>query len=256
MWIPDEAAAELREAVTDEIRLVVAAFSDSQMEALLTGDLVAAHERVAVLTHSKETHHDHYRPPAARQTQRIRRQQVNQHKASNGTSVHLDSNGRMTFRRDSPLCVNTLEAFWVQAARAFFQAERDQELGRWRDPDNPDYVAYRSPEYDDDDGRCIRLLDETTGVAEHEWEQIDSPDPARRYFAAHPDEEPHKPWHDAKAGEYWLVTLEGADPIPTTAGNYYENLYFVVGDDDYYCPTNDHRIQNAVRLTPEGSSDE
>ena len=181
---------------------------------------------------------------------------MNQHKASNGTSVHLDSNGRMTFRRDSPLCVNTLEAFWVQAARAFFQAERDQELGRWRDPDNPDYVAYRSPEYGDDDGRCIRLLDETTGVAEHEWEQIDSPDPARRYFAAHPDEEPHKPWHDAKAGEYWLVTLEGADPIPTTAGNYYENLYFVVGDNDYYYPTNDHLIQNAVRLTPEGSSDE
>ena len=56
MWIPDEAAAELREAVTDEIRSVVAAFSDSQMETLLTGDLVAAHERVTVLTHSKETH--------------------------------------------------------------------------------------------------------------------------------------------------------------------------------------------------------
>ena len=54
--IPDEAAAELREAVTDEIRSVVAAFSDSQMEALLTGDLVAAHERVTALTHSKETH--------------------------------------------------------------------------------------------------------------------------------------------------------------------------------------------------------
>ena len=52
--IPDEAAAELREAVPDEILSVVAAFSDSQMEALLTGDLVAAHERVTVLTHSKE----------------------------------------------------------------------------------------------------------------------------------------------------------------------------------------------------------
>ena len=56
MNIPDEAAAELREAVTDEIRLVVAAFSDSQMEALLTGDLVAAHERITALTHSKEAH--------------------------------------------------------------------------------------------------------------------------------------------------------------------------------------------------------
>ena len=44
--------------ITDEIRSVVAAFSDSQMEALLTGDLVAAHERVTVLTHSKETDHE------------------------------------------------------------------------------------------------------------------------------------------------------------------------------------------------------
>ena len=47
---------ELREAVTDEIRSVVAAFSDRQMETLLTGDLVAAHERITALTHSKETH--------------------------------------------------------------------------------------------------------------------------------------------------------------------------------------------------------
>ena len=54
MNIPDEAAAELREAVPDEILSVVAAFSDRQMETLLTGDLVAAHGRVTVLTHSKE----------------------------------------------------------------------------------------------------------------------------------------------------------------------------------------------------------
>ena len=58
MWIPDDAAAELREAVPDEIRSVVAAFSDRQMEALLTGDLVAAHERVTVISHSKETDHE------------------------------------------------------------------------------------------------------------------------------------------------------------------------------------------------------
>lgn len=49
---------ELREAVTDEIHSVVAAFSDSQMETLLTGDLVAAHARVTVLTHSKEAGHE------------------------------------------------------------------------------------------------------------------------------------------------------------------------------------------------------
>ena len=44
--------------ITDEILSVVAAFSDRQMEALLTGDLVAAHKRITVLTHSKETDHE------------------------------------------------------------------------------------------------------------------------------------------------------------------------------------------------------
>ena len=142
--------------------------------------------------------------------------------------------------------------------RAHFQAERDQELDRWRDTEKPDYVVYPGSINLD----WVVVLDESTGVSDVVFKQSRKPTKdsdftlvAARYFAAHPDEEP-KPWEDAKVGEYWLVTLEGAGPIPTTVGNYDENLYFTVGDDDYYCPTNDHRIQNAVRLTPEGSSDE
>ena len=30
----------------------------------------------------------------------------------------------------------------VKALRAFFQEERDTELNRWRDPENPDTVCY------------------------------------------------------------------------------------------------------------------
>ena len=105
---------------------------------------------------------------------------MNDYVADNGASVHLDSNGRMTFRRDSPLCVNTLEAFWVQAAREFFQAERDEELGRWRDPENPNMVAYRTPEDDDGCGRCILLLDENTGDNHWEWERIATSGPGLR----------------------------------------------------------------------------
>ena len=147
----------------------------------------------------------------------------------------------------------------TDALREYFQRERDTQLGRWRDPQNPDIVCY--PVVGDLD--AVWVVYEGDGSRYHatrtDWERIRPhyvSETARRYFAAHPDEEPHKPWHDAKVGEYWLVTLEGAGPIPTTVGNYDENLYFTVGDDDYYCPTNDHRIQNAVRLTPEGSSDE
>ena len=94
--------------------------------------------------------------------------------------------------------------------RGGFQAERDETLGRWRDTENTDMVAYRTPEYDDDDGRCIRLLDETTGRTDHEWEQIDSPGTARRYFAAHPKP---KPWEAAKHDEIWVFTIDGEDSL-------------------------------------------
>ena len=168
----------------------------------------------------------------------------------NEVHVDLDELGRVRLRRAGEgFGVYTLET--TEALRAFFQAERDDALGRWRDPENPDYVVYPRPDQDYHDGSCVLVLDELSGATWLDWERVALPGPARRYFAAHADVEPRKPWHDAKAGEYWLVTLEGADPTPTTVGNYCENLYFVVGDDDYYCPTNDHRIQNAVRLTPE-----
>ena len=99
-----------------------------------------------------------------------------------------------------------------EALRAFFQAERDDALGRWRDTENVDMVVYRSPEYDDDDGRCILLLDETTGVVDREWEQIDSPGPVRRYFAAHPEPKPRPPFAayvDKNGSAVWVTDENG-----------------------------------------------
>ena len=167
--------------------------------------------------------------------------------------------GMLRLRRGNPQAEGLYDLDTTNALRAFFQAERDAELGRWRDPENPNIVVYPIPAMNDQGdgyGRAVWVLDEAEMVSRTVLDDRHSHSSASHYFAAHPDEEPHKLWHDAKAGEYWLVTLEGAGPIPTTVGNYDENLYFTVGDDDYYCPTNDHRIQNAVRLTPEGSSDE
>ena len=174
---------------------------------------------------------------------------MNLYTASNGVGLTVNSDRSVRWRPGIPPDVVS------SALREYFQAERDEELGRWRDPENPDIVVYALNMADGED-RCIWLLNELSGAAWFYWERVGLPAPARRYFDAHPDGEPRKPWHDAKAGEYWLVNLEGADPIPTTVGNYCENLYFVVGDDDYYCPTNDHRIQNAVRLTTEEDNDE
>ena len=103
-----------------------------------------------------------------------------------------------------------------EALRAFFQAERDQELGRWRDTEDINMVAYRSPEDDDEDGRCILLLNEHSGEFWLDWEHTASPGPARRYFDAHPEP---KPWHAARpdCDEIWVLTIHGCEqPVYVT----------------------------------------
>lgn len=88
----------------------------------------------------------------------------------------------------------------------FFQAERDKELGRWRWPENPDYVAYA-----DDDGDVV-VLNEGTGASYSLTTRRDvtkrnpnhpATKAAQAYFEAHPEP---KPWDAAKEGEVWIVT--------------------------------------------------
>ena len=108
--------------------------------------------------------------------------------------------------------------------RAHLQAERDEQLGRWRDPESPDYVVYRTPEDDDESGRCILLLDENTGDNHWEWERIATSGPGLRYFAAHADVEPRKPWQAAKVGEIWEIGLLELGPSAclVTEGDFVE----------------------------------
>ena len=129
----------------------------------------------------------------------------------NEVHVDLDEVGRVRLRRAGEGSgVYTLEI--TEALRAFFQAERDTELDRWRDTGNPDYVVYPGSVNLD----WVVVLDESTGGTDVVFKQPRKPPKdsaftlvAERYFAAHPDREPHKPWHDAKAGEYWAVTVNG-----------------------------------------------
>ena len=94
--------------------------------------------------------------------------------------------------------------------RAHLQAERDIELGRWRDTENPNIVVYPRPDQDDPDGRGVLVLDELSGATWLDWEQIALPGPADRYFTAHPLPEPEpKPWENAKEGDYWVQTIGG-----------------------------------------------
>ena len=89
--------------------------------------------------------------------------------------------------------------------REYFQAERDEELGRWRDPENPDWVVY--PRRD-----TVYVINEYDGLPYmRERKQVAYADGAvsevaQRYFDTHPEP---KPWDTAQPDEIWVLTIDG-----------------------------------------------
>lgn len=124
--------------------------------------------------------------------------------ASNGYTV-VHGGGWLSIRNTADEPRHEINMFSTAALREFFQAEKDAELGRWRWPDNPDYVVYK-------DGTSRRVIRESSGsfmqVSLHDRKvmttYLDSyVGAARAYDEAHPE---RKPWRDAKEGEVWIVT--------------------------------------------------
>lgn len=113
------------------------------------------------------------------------------------------------------------------AAREFFHAERDEALGRWRWPENPNVVAWASRRTNEKD---VTVFDEAAGYVGY-FERADVTDAhfgeglirgaARAYFEAHPE---RKPWEDAQDGEVWLIdcagTPEGGEPFIVHLGKF------------------------------------
>ena len=101
-----------------------------------------------------------------------------------------------------------------EALRAFFLAERDQDLGWWRDPEEPYWVA--SP-YDRNANAAIVYNERTRftcfwqrRAAETSSGTSSAVRVAKRYFAAHPQPEPEpKPWLEAEHEEIWVITANG-----------------------------------------------
>ena len=139
--------------------------------------------------------------------------------ASNGITVFVREGGTVQFqhgtREESCGILQVMpHSEWWQALREFFRAEEDERLGRWRWPDNPDYVVYSG--FDDSDRDAARVLHEPSLgkviVARGEvarrrgvWdEEVTNPHwhAARAYFDAHPEP---KPWHDARLGDLWIL---------------------------------------------------
>lgn len=175
--------------------------------------------------------------------------------ASDGRAIEAAPNGELLIAEPSGHVSRGVKREHTQALREYFQHERDQELGRWRDPENPDMVVYRVPESDDMDGRAVRVIDEATGAYIPLWERDvtyfergSMYATAARYFAAHPET---KPWHDAKPGEAWVITINDL-PQHAAIVDYAEGF---VTQGNTYSPFSP-RITHATRIWPEESDDD
>ena len=179
----------------------------------------------------------------------------------NEVQVSLDDVGRVQLRRaGGDEGVYTLET--TEALRAFFQAERDEQLGRWRDPENPNIVVYPIPAMNDQGdgyGRAVWVLDEAEMVSGTVLDDRHSHSSASRYFAAHPQPQPEpKPWLEAKPGEVWVLTYAGIEETAWVADftwgapprfRQFKNLLNPIF-------TNDKHITAGRRIWPEGEASE
>lgn len=135
--------------------------------------------------------------------------------ASNGIPVTLTDDGRLIVENSDHTYPATIAAGdHVDAIREFFRHEEDERLGRWRWPENPDYVVYP-------DGTSRRVVKESNGtslsVSLHDRKVMETyldsyVGAARSYDDAHPEP---KPWHDAKPWETWLLTIDGEERAVT-----------------------------------------
>ena len=114
---------------------------------------------------------------------------MNTFTASNGYKVTPNGDGANVYRgiMSTPIYPDEM-----QALREFFQAEADERAGRWRYPDEPQYVVY----YDQMRDRVTvfneNLMDEDGGCGISRGNTLDYPSVqhiAQAYFAAHPEPE-------------------------------------------------------------------
>lgn len=140
-----------------------------------------------------------------------------------------------------------------------YRTGEDMSLGRWRWPENPDYVVYPQPSsaqrdvFGSDidlvitrgvDGLAkgyVRADDQGGPPAAHRYEHILA---ARAYFDAHPE---IKPWHAAAPGEVWEITRAGF----TDKAWRLESGAFMYDDESFVFAKD---IEAARRVFPEQSS--
>ncbi len=156
-------------------------------------------------------------------------------KASNGVPVRRTTAGTLSFTRNGEWDLGALtgiSASQEEALREFFQYERDQELGRWRWPENPNHVVYPKKASVVEPHPGFRVVHEPTGRS-RDVAAIDTPEfrdnasltrfgaAAKAYAAAHPEP---KPWHEAVEGEVWLLMFPNSTQAWFVNGGYFQNV--------------------------------
>lgn len=184
--------------------------------------------------------------------------------ASNGVTLHphdsrMDVNCSGSAHPDG----HKLSVKETEALREFFQHERDEELGRWRWPENPDYVVYpviqSAHEMAFGQNLSVMVFHEPTGVLKGYCREEDQggdltreyPGAARAYFEAHPE---RKPWHSAKPGEIWVLTIDDSEQV-VSAVQQYEKDFNPISHPIYATFANgSERITAGRRIWPEDAS--
>lgn len=145
------------------------------------------------------------------------------------------------------------------ALREFFQAEADERLGRWRWPENTNYVVYLEQPGTD----WVRVYSESQSLmvrmdrekACHDYvDRTVYQNAARAYFDAHPEP---KPWHDAGPAEVWDVDLPtgGMRAVTVYSARHEEPIaVFRDAHTQTEIETDDPTIRDARRIFPEVSS--
>lgn len=157
---------------------------------------------------------------------------VKEFKATNGANVSRDGWGVTVELPDSEHGHIFLSTSRANTLREFFQAEDDENWGRWRSKIDPDWTAVPNPEYPNE--AIFRHEDGLRGFIATRGVRSGAPILLRpltqEYFEAHPIE-PVNPWDDAKPGDVWEFT--GVDGGPTYAASLREDGHWYWTDGTY-----------------------
>ena len=177
---------------------------------------------------------------------------MDEFKAASGRVVKPQSDGSIRFDHAN----GYLAPQAAFDAEEYFRAKRDEELGRWRWPINPDVVAQEL------NGALVRIWNERTGnYSDYKTQDGTRFSVGKRgfdgaaaaYFEAHPAP---KPWHDAQAGEFWTITHAGEDET-CRVDDENGTLRFVGvsgWDTSVSMPITHHSITTAVRMVAEAAA--